>query len=208
MSAQSPDGTLSLGIFSYRVDRTDVEGSFTYDEMADTLQRRRAIQEHRTKRSGSGQNVGLIWQVGKQWSPTLGITVRDLGGTTFSGRSPNIPPVKVAQNTSVGLTLGPEFKFAGGCKLTLQGDRLEDPEVALTKKYRIGAEIFWDGHGSYATFALRAGASHAGPSMGMALNLGLVGLNAAVHRVDIGVGNQKVFETRSSGDVYVNVAEF
>jgi hypothetical protein len=92
--------------------------------------------------------------------------------------------------------------------MTLQADRLFDPEVSLSKKYRMGLELSLGGAGSYSTFALRAGATQAGPSGGLALNLGLVGFNVGAQSVDIGAVNQRVIETRAVADIYVNVAEF
>ena len=48
----------------------------------------------------------------------------------------------------------------------------------------------------------------AGASGGLALNLGLVGVEAAVQSADVGVDNEKVIERRVIGSAYVNVAEF
>ena len=51
-------------------------------------------------------------------------------------------------------------------------------------------------------------ASSLGASFGVALNLGLIGLEASSTGVDIGVGNEKMLERRLMGTLYVNVAEF
>lgn len=207
-SAQSPDGNLSIGYFGYSVQRTDIEGNFDYDDMLDTSRRSQVLKEAQVKSSGSGHHVGIIWQLGKAWSPTLGINIKDIGDTHFISKTAGAANQRIKQNNSVGFSVGPNFKSGGGLKLTLQADRLNDPDVALAKKYRLGTEISIGGFGSHSTLALRAGLSQAGGSGGIALNLGLIGFNAGVYSVDIGDGNQRVIETRGVADIYVNVAEF
>ncbi len=207
-SAQTTDGSLSVGYLGYSVNRTDVEGTFNYDDMLDSSARSQALSAARVKSQGSGHHGGMIWKLGKTWSPTLGIALRDIGGTTFASKTEGAPNQKLPQDASLGISFGPSFKSSGGVMLTLQGDRLFDPEVSLSKKYRVGLELSLGGAGSYSTFALRAGATQAGPSGGLALNLGLIGFNVGAHSVDIGAVNQRVIETRAVADVYVNVAEF
>lgn len=208
VSAQSSDGSLSLGYFGYSVSRTDVEGDFDFDDMIDVSQRRKVINAVEQKSSGNGHHVGMIWEIGKIWSPTLGIAIRDLGDTTFRAKSRGFTGPKIQQNTSIGFTMGPQFKSSSALKLTLQADRLNDPEVALGKKYRLGIEFLLGGLGSRSIFALRAGATQAGGSFGLGMNLGLLGCNAAIHSIDIGAGNQKVIEKRGVIDASINVAEF
>lgn len=207
-SAQTTDGSLSVGYLGYSVNRTDVEGTFNYDDMLDASTRSQAVSAATRKSQGSGHHGGLIWKLGKAWSPTLGLVLRDMGGTKFKSKTEGSPNEKVEQDASLGLSLGPHFKSPGGLMLTLQADRLFDPEVSLSKKYRMGLELTLGGFGSHSVFALRAGATQAGPSGGVALNLGLIGFNLGAHSVDIGAGNQKVIETRAIADFYVNVAEF
>jgi hypothetical protein len=208
ISAQSSDGALSLGYFGYSVHRVDIEGDFKYDDMINAPQRRKVLNETEKKSAGNGHHVGLIWKIGKIWAPTLGIAIKNLGDTTFHSKSEGFISPKVSQNTSMGFTIGPNFNPYSSLKMTIQADRLDDPEVALGKKYRLGFEFLLGGLSSHSTFALRAGGTQAGGSIGLGVNLGLIGCNAAIHSVDIGVGNQKVIERRGVVDAFVNVAEF
>ncbi|MEI6399197.1 MAG: hypothetical protein WCO71_10535, partial [Pseudomonadota bacterium] len=55
---------------------------------------------------------------------------------------------------------------------------------------------------------LRVGGNDAGASYGAHLNVGLMGLEAESHAVDIGIDNERLIERRSSAVISINVASF
>lgn len=204
-SAQTADSRISIGYFGYTATRKETSGEFSYKQIIDKTQRAEAISDHSETYNGIGQNVGLNWRVGKTSKPTLGLMLKNIGDTTFKGSDDDLV---LKQDLNAGFSLSPQVGKNGNVTVALQTDRLLDSDVAFTKKYRIGTELCLGGAGSYATFALRAGYNDAGGSGGVMLNLGLISLEAATFKVDIGAGNEKVIEQRYMGTLMVNVAGF
>lgn len=206
-SAQDPEGVFSLGYFGYSAQRSETSGTFTYDEVTDTQARSDAFDGMTVKSTATGHNAGFIWRMAKKVRPTLGVAVKNIGDTLYVAKGDGEDAVQ-KQDLTVGFSLSPEIGRNGIFHFVLAADRIEHDELSFAEKYRVGMELSLGGIGSYATFAARAGYQDAGASGGLSLNLGLVGLEASTHGVDIGAGNEKVVERRFVGSVYVNVAEF
>ncbi len=206
-SATDAAGRLSIGYFGYTASRSDVSGTFLYDDIDNTDRRSDLLSDHAVKSTGTGHNAGLIWRLGKAAAPTLALSLKNAGDTTFTA-SGDGDDITVKQDATVGFSINPRIFKTGGFLFLIEAGQLEDPDVSFVKKFRTGLELTLGGFGSYATFALRAGYNAAGASGGLALNLGLIGCEASLQSVDIGVGNESVIEQRIVGQVYVNVAEF
>lgn len=206
-SAQDASGAISVGYFGYTAQRSDTVGTFTYDEIVDKEQRTAAFDDVTTKSSAIGHNAGLIWRLGKKARPTLGVALKNVGDTRYVAKGEGEDVIQ-QQDLSIGFSLSPDLGRVGRLNFVLEADKLEHDELSFTEKYRVGAELLLGGLGSYATLALRAGYNDAGATGGLSLNLGLIGLEAASHGVDIGAGNEKVIERRFVGSLFVNVAEF
>lgn len=215
-SAQDTEGRFALGYSGYTASRTETFGSFAYDDMIVKETRSELLDAATHKYSATGHNAGLVWRLGKTAAPTLGVYARDLGDTKYNvtkaSETAVTPPedVVVKQNVTAGFSLTPQLGRSSRLTLQLEAARIEDPDVELAKKFRVGLELtaFGAGAGSYALVGLRAGYDAAGVSAGTSLNLGLIVLEAALQSVDIGIGNEKVVERRLLGTIYVNVAEF
>jgi hypothetical protein len=204
-SAQDPEGRISLGYFGYTATRKETEGEFAYQDFIDKAERSSAIADNSTTYTGVGHNVGGIFRLAKTAKPTLGLALKNAGDTTFKGGG---DALVLKQDLSAGFSLTPMLGKIAHLHVVLEADRLLDDAVAFTKKYRFGTELALGGFGSYATLALRGGYNDAGPSGGVMLNLGLLGLEASTYGVDLGSGNEKVIERRYMGSVVINVAEF
>jgi hypothetical protein len=200
-SVQDPEGRLMLGYFGTLATRTDTVGTFAYDDFVGSA----TPQEGSETRAGVSHNFGMNLRLAKTAMPTLAVAVKNAGGTRYSGDG---EAMTVRENISAGLSVSPRFGKSTYLNLVAQGDELGNVHVSTPKKLRAGVELTFGGFGSYATLGLRAGANYAGLSYGGSLNLGLVGFEAAVSSVDIGLGNDKVVEQRYTGTAYVNVAEF
>ena len=197
---------IALGYFAYSGVRRETVGSFTFDEFTNRALRQSALAANSKTYSGLSHNIGANFRLGKQWTPTLAVAVKNAGDTLWTTNQGS--SLKVDQDLTVGFGLSPTIAKNGLLNLVLEGYRLLDEEVSLQKKLRLGAELDLWGFGSYATLGLRAGYSDDGAAAGLTLNLGLIGVEAAMHSVDIGAGNEKVVEQRYLGSVFVNVAEF
>lgn len=206
-SAQDKEGKISLGYFGYAANRSETTGTFLYDDIIDSTQRKQIIADDTTKYSATGHNVGLIWKLGKAGSPTLGIAVKNAGDTKFKAKAGGEDKV-LKENATVGFSVSPMLGKTSWWNFVLEAANLTDQDVTLLKKYRFGTEMVLGGFGSYATFGLRGGYSYAGGAGGLSLNLGLIGLEAGVYSVDVGAGNQRVPEQRGVASLYVNVADF
>ena len=154
-----------------------------------------------------GNNVGLTWKLGKKASPTLGVSMKNAGNTKLKAKGDADDQV-LKQDLTVGFSVSPQFCKDNWANLVLEAQDLTNSDESLVKKYHLGTELLLGGFGSYATFGLRAGYAYAGPSAGLSLNLGLIGLEAGVYSVDVGDGNTKDVERRGIATLYVNVADF
>ena len=199
----------SFGYFGYAASRSDLKGTFAYEDLSDVQRRKQVIKDNTTAYSGIGQNIGVNWRMGKTASPTLGIAMQDVGDTAFRAKTTGASTVVQKQSLSAGFAVSPMIGKWGTLNVTTGADRLLASEVSLVKKYHLGCELTSaNGAGSYTSFAVRAGYNDAGASGGASLNLGLIGFDAGLNSVDIGVDNEKVIEHRYVGTIYVNIADF
>lgn len=206
-SAQDKDGRISLGYFGYTLNRSETMGSFLYDDIINQDQRKEILADNTTKYKATGHNAGVIWKMGKAGSPTLGVSLKNVGGTKFKAKGGAADKVQ-KQDLTVGFSVSPQVGKFGWWNTVLEAANLADDDTSLVKKYRLGTELSLGGFGSYATFAVRGGYNYAGPSAGLSLNLGLIGLEAGFYTVDVGAGNERVPEQRGVASLYVNVADF
>lgn len=208
-SASDKAETFTLGYSGYVVTRSVLAGDLLYDDIIDKDLRKEAMKANTTGYSATGHNVGFNWRMGKAGSPTLGIVMRNAGGTKYKVTKGDGEATTAKQDLTTAFSVSPQVGKTGEFNLSLAADRLLDSDVSFVKKGHLGAELLlWGGSGSYARVALRGGVNAAGGSGGLSFNLGLIGADAGINSVDIGVGNAKVVERRAVGQVYVNVADF
>ena len=197
---------VALGYFAYTGVRRETIGAFSFEDFSDRERRREALAANSRTYTGLSHNLGANFRLGKQWTPTLAVALKNAGDTLWKADGGD--QLKIYQDLTVGLGLMPLSGKSHGCNLVFEAYRLLHDEVSLQKKFRLGAEFNFWGYGSYAGVGLRAGYSDDGGAAGLSLNLGLIGAEAAIHSVDIGAGNEKVIEQRYLGSIFVNVAEF
>jgi hypothetical protein len=206
LSATDPQERFAIGYFGYTGTRRETAGTFTFDEFTDAEQRSAAISDKSTTYTGMSNNVGMNFRLGQKATPTLAVVLKNAGDTTWAADEGE--DLVVEQDLTVGFGLSPQLGKSGFFNFVLEAYRLMDEEVSFQKKYRVGMELTLGGFGSHAIFGLRTGYSDEGAAGGLTLNLGLIGVEAAMHGVDIGAGNERVIEQRYLGTVFVNVAEF
>lgn len=206
-SAQDDSERFSLGYSGYVAQRSEIYGAFLYSDIIDVDARKTLLKENTIKSSARAHNVGFSWQMAKTAAPTLSVLVRDLGGTKFVPSDSRNEVVVYDQDLTTGFSLGTQPGKSMMFTYMLEASRLAEDEVSFEKKLKTSFEWTFAGTGSYARFALRGGYSFAGPSAGLSINFGIIGLEAGLYSVDVGTGNEKLTEQRYAGTLYVNVAE-
>ncbi len=208
VSASDAAETIALGYSGFVSSRSELKGAFLYDDMINKTARTQLMKDNTTSSRAIGHNVGVTWRMGKAASPSLGLVLKNAGGTKYRVTKGTAETQTVKQDLTAAFSISPQFRKTGELNLSLAADRLMDSDVSFVKKYHVGTELLLGGIGSYATLGLRGGLNSAGPSGGISLNIGLIGLDAGVNAIDIGLGNDRATEHRVVGTVYVNVADF
>lgn len=207
-SGQDSKGRISLGYFGYYAQRQEVKGPLSYDDLMDTGRRNAAVRNYANDYTGRSDNVGLIWRLSPSWNPSLGVSTKNLGDTTFRNTNGGTHLI-IKQQTSVAVSASPRLGKDASANFVLKFDQLENKSLAPNEKYHFGSEILVGGVGSYATLGLRAGLTHMGASGGLSLNLGLIAVEASSYFVDLAAtSSARQAEQRLGATVYVNVSEF
>lgn len=126
---------------------------------------------------GVGIDTGLLFTPIKTMSPTLGISVTDLGGTTYEG---NNAPKDVLPSVNTGFSIMPlqtDFTFL---RLSVEAHSINQP-IHYSHKLHLGAE--W---GLSSIFKLQAGLSDGYPTGGFEFDVGLLNMRFATYALDHG----------------------
>jgi len=207
LSLQNPSGNVSLGYFGYAAARQETEGPLQYSEITNRSERSAALSPLSKNYSGAGNNFGGIWRMDYSGSPTFGLNVKNAGDTTF--KATNGDTLIVKQEDQASFSLSPRLGHAAVLNFVAQGNRLEEKKPKANRRYHLGSELLLGkGPGSYSGFALRAGYCDAGGSAGLALHMGIIGLDLSVYSVDISPDSSRFVERRASVMAFLDVAEF
>lgn len=227
-SVGDPKGRVFFGIFSHYSSIKDGEHELTYSQINDSSDRQEAIKSMATRYSGTGTNSGLIIRLSDKANTAIGISVKDLGGTSYNtGNSASKSPADSAEDdasetsdelrektlvipedVTLGFSISPSLGKDHYFTLISEAGRLTDGNIEIKKKVRIGMEISLWGFGNFATTALRAGFNAGGASGGLCLNLGLLRMEASTEALDVGQDNRRLIERRYNAIVSINAAEF
>lgn len=208
-SATDPKGRFYLGAFTASLDRQELAGDFTFNEVNDPELRKDAIRGKTTNYQGVTSNVGILWVMSPRGRPSLGIVARDVGDTVYTKRNGAGDDTRVVkENLAASFAVSPGLGKWGFFSFVLEADQLGDQDTALKKKLRTGMEfsvgsVFGAGSG----FALQTGYNAAGASGGARVNIGLIGLHLSTWGEDVGIENNSVIERRASAVISINVAE-
>jgi len=135
-------GVVTGGIY-HEFSIQDIE-AFSNSEDEDELgEEQSSLSDFVTGGTGVGADVGLLFTPIETMKPTLGISVTDLGGTSFdkfdvNGEAAGTPPIRLP-SVNVGLSLTP--MSAGGSYLRTSADvhAINQP-VSFSKKLNFGLE--------------------------------------------------------------------
>ena len=99
------------------------------------------LKDLQAKGDAFGVNLGL--QVRKDWSVStaaFGLTLDDLGVTSFRNQTGGEAPPRQAQSLNAGVSYGLKTRF-GGASFHFDYKHMLDSEIDLTKKLFFGAEV-------------------------------------------------------------------
>ena len=206
-SVTDAKGHLSLGVSTQLGTIEETTGTSPYVDMVDVSKRKSILKNAKKTYKAKGSNIGLTWRVPHSWSPTLAIVSRNVGSTKNPSTDHANEPLRIQEDVTAGFGLSPVMSW-GQINWVVEAGYLTDKNTAARKKLRSGIELLIGGQGSLAVVGLRAGATEAGASGGLSVNLGILGIEASTHAVDVGVDNERVIEQRYSGTVSIDVASF
>lgn len=207
-SVTDPKGYLSLGASTQVGTISETYGTLPYKDLVDVTARNAFIAANEKTYQATGMNAGMVLRVPNKWSPSLAVVARDVGNTKNTAQKGTTDPLVVQEDLTAGFGVSPLLGKWGQLNLTVESGYLTDKHTAANKKLRSGVELLLGGKNSRALFGLRAGGTSAGASYGAHLNIGLIGIEASSHAVDIGIENERVIERRNSASAYVDVASF
>ena len=205
----------SLGVFTYLNQKSLYSGQNSYESLVSPLHNLSgAFRSDLRKYSGLATNLGMIWVLGKEAKPTLALVVKDIGTTKYSFQgdssileSPKDKTLTSEENITLGFSISPKILKIGIFNLNIEAQKLSERKTSLYEKIKISGEAHFGGFGKNAFLGLRAGYNHAGPSMGINLDLGLTQFELSSHSEDIGIGNAHVVERRYTAVFSVDVLE-
>jgi hypothetical protein len=186
----------------------ETAGTFAYTDMVDVDQRKEILKANRKSYEANAGNVGMTIRIPKSATPTLSIVARNVGNTQNTAKDKSQAPLIYQEDLTAGFSISPSVGRIGRVNMIIENGYLTQKHMAGKKKVRGGVELLLGGDTGKSIFGIRAGGNNAGGSLGLHLNLGLIGLEAETHAIDVGLDNSRLIERRTSGAVYVNVASF
>lgn len=195
----------SLGVSQAYGTIEETSGTFSYLDMVDTYQRKKILKENRKSFTAKSMNAGMTIRVPKASNPAFSLVARNFGNTRNQSTKQGEDPLTYDEDLTLGFSISPAIGKIGRINVLLEGGYLTQQEMATRKKLRGGMEILLGGSDSQSLFGLRLGGNDAGWSGGFHLNLGLIGVEAETHGVDVGANNQRMIERRTSAIVYINL---
>jgi hypothetical protein len=198
----------ALGISQSFGTIQETAGTFKYVDTVDVEQRKAIFKESRKTYAAKSTNVGMTIRVPKSVTPTFSVVARNMGNTKNTSSDAATEPLVYKEDLTAGFSISPEIGKFGRINMLIEGGYLTQKSMAAKKKIRGGVELLLGGDTGHSVFGLRVGGNDAGASYGAHLNLGLIGLEAESHAVDIGIDNERLIERRSSAIIFINVASF
>lgn len=132
---------------------------------------------------GIGTDMGLMFTPFKKWAPTLGISIQDVGDTSFKPQEiAGVEPgetIPNLQSTNVGFSIRPNYKKLYSL-LAFDFHGINRPDH-LSKKIHLGAEV---GFGRWINMGV--GLSQMQWTAGFTLNLMIVRLRMASYSEELG----------------------
>ena len=186
----------------------ETAGTFKYVDMVDVEKRKAIFAQNRDSYAAKSTNVGMTIRVPKSIAPTFSVVARNVGNTKNPSSDSSAEPLVYKEDLTTGFSISPQIGKNGRLNMMIEGGYLTQQSIPAKKKIRAGVELLLGGETDKSILGLRVGGNDAGASYGAHLNVGLIGLEAESHAVDIGIDNERLIERRSSAVISINVASF
>jgi hypothetical protein len=201
-------GGYYFGIFTANVNVTEIDGLASYANIISTENRSAALKDITAKYSGTRTNVGLLFKLGRKHDARLAIVARDLATSKLQSEDNPADSLAIPENLSIGMAFHKKINSSSGVRYTFQADRLSQTKISVIHKPRAGFEIYYGKNSNKPAASLRMGSCYSGISGGIALSLGLLGLQASTYLMDVGATNDLISERRYDLSVRVELVEF
>jgi len=198
----------ALGVSQAMGTIQETSGTFKYVDMVDVDKRKAILAQNRATYAAKSTNVGMTIRVPKSVTPTFSVVARNMGNTKNTSSETATEPLVYHEDLTAGFSISPELGKFARVNMLIEGGYLTQKSMAAKKKIRGGVELLLGGDTGHSVLGVRVGGNDAGASYGAHLNLGLIGLEAESHAVDIGVDNERLIERRGSAIIFINVASF
>lgn len=170
---------LSVGVSARATQRATIYSDF---ESSDNVAKQSAgdFKKVANKTKGLAIDSGILYRVSpKNWGPTLGLAVRDIGDTQYKGTSASNKIEVEKMNLVAGMSITPALGKYFGTAVTFEAQRINDNRVLVKDKLRGGLELRVGDNDVTAPMLLRAGHNGRGVSLGASLDLLLFKVDVA-----------------------------
>ncbi len=198
----------SLGVSRLIGTIEETSGTFAYSDMVDVDKRNEILKLNRKKYDSRATNVGMMIRIPRSVTPTFSVVARNVGNTQNIAKDPSDKPLVYQEDLTAGFSISPRVGKNGRFNVLIESGFLTQKHMAGKKKMRGGMELLLGGDTGKSLLGLRVGGSNAGGSAGIHVNIGLIGVEAEIHAVDVGIDNDRMIERRASGVFYINAASF
>ena len=175
-----PTPNVKIGYFGFYSLVNQAGQTLRYEDLIVADRRNKALRDQSTSYQGLGHNIGIAWQIGQRYRPTITLNQQNVGSTVL--KSATGEKLISASNTALGLSAVKQFKrnVSLGCSFT--ASHLEDYKKPIESKAGFGTSTEWHSAGSLLRLGLQTGFSVAGLSYGTHFKVGILNLSFNSHR--------------------------
>ncbi len=196
-----------IGIFGASLTRVETRGRLSFDDISSDLKSRAdAVKQISETYAGQPVNIGATFRLAKKPNAALAIVLRDAGNTKYVASNADAPSVTENQRLSLGVSANPMLGRWGSAQFEAAIDELSIDDFHPLAKFKLGSTLTFGTRTDFRT-DLRVGYQQAGFAYGLGVYLGLISCNFAVHKEEVGTGDDRMLETRSSFALAIDVIE-
>jgi hypothetical protein len=195
----------SLGVSQAYGTIEETSGTFAYTDMVDSYERKKILKNSRSSFKAKAANAGMTLRIPKGANPTLSLVARNIGNSKNTAKNHADNDLVYDEDLTLGFSVSPTIGHIGRFNFVLEGAYLTQQQMATRKKIRAGAELLLGGDSSKSDLGIRAGGTDAGWSAGIHINIGLIGIEAESHAINVGANNKRLIERRTSAIVYIDL---
>lgn len=157
--------------------------------------------------NGTAIDLGIIMPFKSALSPKLGLSVLDVGDTTYQAANSSSHNEVEKMNIKAGLSLNPTINKYIAAIFSIEEERINDQRVNDRDKIHGGCELnFGTNSGSNAPFSLRTGYGNQSISAGVSVFLLFAKLEFATYGESVMISNDTIIDRRYIARLTVDLA--